>query len=178
MFGFELGEKLMYAFRGWIAFVAFMDLGTAFRCFIDKRTFLDDAIVVGANNTNQQATTGEQDPALARIVGAYAIMKAVILIHCALFIHYRPLISVAIFSLILTVLVHLTECFLFQTAPFGFYVIFPGLLNMITLIGLSLAPRYLHRVDELVKSCGEDENAELLRQAGVMRRKRHHRKNQ
>lgn len=29
----------MYAFRGWIAFVAFMDLGTAVRCFIEKRAF-------------------------------------------------------------------------------------------------------------------------------------------
>ncbi|XP_059468836.1 ergosterol biosynthetic protein 28 homolog [Neocloeon triangulifer] len=177
MFGFEIGEKLMYAFRGWIAFVAFMDLGTAFRCFIDKRTFLDDVIVVGANATNQ-AAAGDQDPALTRIIGAYAIMKAVILIHCALFIHYRPLISLTIFSLILTLMVHLTECFIFQTAPFGFYVIFPGLLNIITMIGLSLAPRYLHKVDELVKSCSEDENVELLRQAGAMRRKRHNRKNQ
>jgi len=65
MFGFELGEKLMYAFRGWIAFVAFMDLGTAFRCFIDKRTFLDDVIVVGANATNQ--ATGAQGKKPLRI---------------------------------------------------------------------------------------------------------------
>jgi hypothetical protein len=55
MLGFELGEKLMYAFRGWIAFVAFMDLGTASRCFIDKRTFLDDVIVITANATNSTA---------------------------------------------------------------------------------------------------------------------------
>lgn len=34
--------KLLYAFRGWIAFVAFMDLGTAFRSYIEKRSFLGD----------------------------------------------------------------------------------------------------------------------------------------
>uniref|UniRef100_A0A182JVX2 Uncharacterized protein n=1 Tax=Anopheles christyi TaxID=43041 RepID=A0A182JVX2_9DIPT len=35
-------RKLLYAFRGWIAFVAFMDLGTAFRCYIERRSFLGD----------------------------------------------------------------------------------------------------------------------------------------
>lgn len=29
----------MYAFRGWIGFVAFMDIGTAIRCFNEKRSF-------------------------------------------------------------------------------------------------------------------------------------------
>lgn len=36
----EVERKMMYAFRGWIAFVAFMDLGTAFRSYIEKRSFL------------------------------------------------------------------------------------------------------------------------------------------
>lgn len=36
-------RKLLYAFRGWIAFVAFMDLGTAFRSYIERRSFLDHA---------------------------------------------------------------------------------------------------------------------------------------
>lgn len=31
---------MIYAFRGWIAFVAFMDLGTAVRSYIEKRSFL------------------------------------------------------------------------------------------------------------------------------------------
>lgn len=37
-----MDQKLMYAFRGWIGFVAFMDIGTAIRCFIEKRSFLGD----------------------------------------------------------------------------------------------------------------------------------------
>lgn len=35
-----MDRKLMYAFRGWIAFVAFMDLGTVIRSYIEKRSFL------------------------------------------------------------------------------------------------------------------------------------------
>lgn len=38
----EHTHKLLYLFRGWIAFVAFMDFGTAFRCYIERRSFLGD----------------------------------------------------------------------------------------------------------------------------------------
>ena len=37
-----MDQKLLYAFRGWIAFVAFMDIGTAVRCYIEKRSFLGE----------------------------------------------------------------------------------------------------------------------------------------
>lgn len=44
-------NKLLYAFRGWIAFVAFMDLGTAFRSYIERRSFfghhLDNEYIEG-----------------------------------------------------------------------------------------------------------------------------------
>lgn len=40
----------MYAFRGWIAFVAFMDLGTAIRSYIEKRSFLSER----TNMTDQE----------------------------------------------------------------------------------------------------------------------------
>lgn len=35
-------NKVLYAFRGWIAFVAFMDLGTAGRSYIEGRSFLNN----------------------------------------------------------------------------------------------------------------------------------------
>lgn len=38
----SMDQKMMYTFRGWIAFVAFMDLGVAFRSFIEKRCFLGE----------------------------------------------------------------------------------------------------------------------------------------
>jgi len=37
-----MNQKLLYAFRGWIAFVAFMDMSTAVRCYIEKRSFVGD----------------------------------------------------------------------------------------------------------------------------------------
>lgn len=37
-------QKIIYAFRGWVAFLAFMDLGTAVRSYIEKRSFLSKTI--------------------------------------------------------------------------------------------------------------------------------------
>lgn len=47
----EMDRKLLYAFRGWIAFVAFMDLGTSFRSYIERRSFL-------GNHTDTQYIEG------------------------------------------------------------------------------------------------------------------------
>ncbi|GLH06394.1 Uncharacterized protein GBIM_11916 [Gryllus bimaculatus] len=37
-----MDQKALYAFRGWIAFVAFMDLGNAVRSYIEKRSYLGE----------------------------------------------------------------------------------------------------------------------------------------
>lgn len=50
----EMERKLLYAFRGWIAFVAFMDLGTSFRSYIERRSFL-------GNHTDTQYIEGRWD---------------------------------------------------------------------------------------------------------------------
>lgn len=38
--GSTLTDKVMYSFRGLIAFIAFMDIGLAIRSFVEKRTIL------------------------------------------------------------------------------------------------------------------------------------------
>lgn len=48
-------NKVLYAFRGWIAFVAFMDLGTAGRSYIERRSFL-------GNSGDSEQLDGEIQP--------------------------------------------------------------------------------------------------------------------
>ncbi|CAH2015885.1 unnamed protein product [Acanthoscelides obtectus] len=76
-------RKMMYAFRGWIAFVAFMDLGTAVRSYIEKRSFLSRTINDVQQYIDEEYTT-------SRILGLYSVLKALALIHCTLYIHYKP----------------------------------------------------------------------------------------
>lgn len=49
-----MDQKLLYAFRGWIAFIAFMDMGTAVRCLIEKRSILGEHSFTKIDNLSQQ----------------------------------------------------------------------------------------------------------------------------
>nr|CAD7407463.1 unnamed protein product [Timema poppensis] len=153
-------QNLIYAFRGWIAFVAFMDLGTAIRCFIEKKSFLGDYY---------QKTLEIQfdEPLLPRILGIFSILKALALIHCTLYIHYKPVVSLGVCSLIISLIMYTSEVLIYKSTTLSFYIIFPSVLNALTLFGLLALPR---RLLENVPVT-EDENIELLRRVGPKRRR-------
>lgn len=154
-------QKLLYAFRGWIAFVAFMDMGTAVRSYIEKRSFLGDI-------SSEIAGVQIDDSLLPRIFGIYSILKAAALIHCTLFIHYKPVVSMGICSLAITILMYTSEVIYFHSTNLTFYIIFPCVLNALTLLGLLILPKKLLETPQST----EDENAELLRQVTVFKRRR------
>ncbi|XP_031336211.1 uncharacterized protein LOC116165695 isoform X1 [Photinus pyralis] len=177
-----MNGKLMYAFRGWIAFVAFVDLGTAIRSYIEKRSFLNNVTPdmeyddgnadlihasVGIGNFTEKYT-------VSRVVGIYSVLKALALIHCTLFIHYKPIVSMGICSIILTIVLYITETLYFRSATLNFLVIFPCVLNSITLIGLIYLPKHLKLWDPPPEI--EEDEAFLLKHGNALRRKRNMRK--
>ncbi|KAL9894789.1 uncharacterized protein LOC119640716 [Glossina fuscipes] len=153
-------RKLLYAFRGWIAFVAFMDLGTAFRSYIERRSFLDRA----------ETQFLEGDYTVARIIGMYCLLKAIALVHCTLYIHYKPVVSMGGCSLAVTMVLYLTEALYFRSCTLNFYVIFPCILNSLTLMGLMYIPRRLRLWEPNMDI--DDENSQLLKQMGGFKRRR------
>ncbi|XP_028140262.2 uncharacterized protein LOC114334422 [Diabrotica virgifera virgifera] len=159
-----MDRKMLYAFRGWIAFVAFMDLGTAVRSYIEKRSFLSKTI-----SDLEEYVDGEYTA--TRVLGVYSILKALVLIHCTLYIHYKPVVSLGICSLISNVVLYLTETVYFRAATFNFYVVFPCILNAVTLGGLIYLPYHLHIWEHQL-----DGDEDMLR-AGMIKRKRFVRKN-
>ncbi|XP_063705844.1 uncharacterized protein LOC134834943 [Culicoides brevitarsis] len=161
----EMDRKLLYAFRGWIAFVAFMDLGTSFRSYIERRSFL-------GNHTDTQYIEG--DFTISRVLGMYCILKAVALVHCTLYIHYKPVVSMGGCSLGITLLLYATEALYFRSTTLNFYVIFPCVLNSITLIGLLYIPKRLKLWDPIDV---DDENSQLLKQMGGFKKRRQQQKN-
>uniref|UniRef100_A0A1B0FNS3 Uncharacterized protein n=1 Tax=Glossina morsitans morsitans TaxID=37546 RepID=A0A1B0FNS3_GLOMM len=139
-------RKLLYAFRGWIAFVAFMDLGTAFRSYIERRSFLDRA----------ETQFLEGDYTVARIIGMYCLLKAIALVHCTLYIHYKPVVSMGGCSLAVTMVLYLTEALYFRST--------------LTLLGLMYIPRRLRLWEPNMDV--DDENSQLLKQMGGFKRRR------
>nr|XP_022915278.1 uncharacterized protein LOC111425467 isoform X2 [Onthophagus taurus] len=120
-----MDRKMLYAFRGWIAFVAFMDLGTAVRSYIEKRSFLSKTM--DADNTE----FNDEEYTTSRMLGIYSILKALALIHCTLYIHYKPAVSMGISSLIVSIILYISETLYFKSATLNFYVVFPCILNAI-----------------------------------------------
>nr|XP_023026938.1 uncharacterized protein LOC111514927 isoform X2 [Leptinotarsa decemlineata] len=85
----------------------------------------------------------EYEFTISRILGLYSILKALVLIHCTLFIHYKPVVSMGICSLIITIILYCTETIYFRAATLNFYVVFPCILNVVTLAGLLYLPNHL-----------------------------------
>ncbi|XP_038221419.1 uncharacterized protein LOC119839264 [Zerene cesonia] len=159
-------NKVLYAFRGWIAFVAFMDLGTAGRSYIEKRSFLSN------NPENDQF-----DCTISRMLGMFSVLKALALIHCTLYIHYRPVVSMGYWSLVLTIILYFSEAFYFHSTTLNFYVVFPCVLNILTLLGLIYLPTKIKLWGTVPGTSGmerevDDENAQILRQMGNFRRRK------
>ncbi|XP_055676992.1 uncharacterized protein LOC129786169 [Lutzomyia longipalpis] len=159
-------RKVLYAFRGWIAFIAFMDFGTAIRCYIERRSFLGD---------HMDTQYIEGDFTVSRILGMYCILKAMALVHCTLYIHYKPVVSMGGCGLALTMVLYFTEALYFRSSTFNFYVTFPCILNFITLAGLIYIPRRLRLWDP--HSDIDDENSQLLKQMGGFKKRRGLKKN-
>lgn len=157
-----MNQKIVYAFRGWIAFVAFMDMGTAIRSYIEKRSFLSKVMA------DTKSGFDDEEYTTSRILGMYSILKALALVHCTLYIHYKPVVSMGITALLITVLLYVSETLYFKSAALNFNVIFPCILNIITLGGLIYLPGYLKLWDTPADI--EDENPQLSRHNFVKRK--------
>ncbi|CAG2109499.1 unnamed protein product [Medioppia subpectinata] len=69
-----------YSLRGWLSFLSFMHIGTAFRCFYDKH-FLRDKIFT---------TDAANDTAFHHLYGIYNIMTCFILIQSSVYLYVMP----------------------------------------------------------------------------------------
>ncbi|CAH2064572.1 unnamed protein product, partial [Iphiclides podalirius] len=145
-----------------------MDLGTAGRSYIERRSFL-------SHNGDGDHLDG--DFTISRLLGMYSVLKALALIHCTLYIHYKPVVSMGYWSLALTIILYFTEAFYFHSTNLNFYVVFPCILNIITLLGLIYLPGKLKLWGTIPGTSGmdrevDDENVQILRQMGNFRRRK------
>ncbi|KAF7267986.1 uncharacterized protein LOC143199860 [Rhynchophorus ferrugineus] len=156
----DMNSKILYAFRGWIGFVAFMDLGITAKSFIEKRSFLTKSII---DYNDEEFTT-------SRILGMFALLKALVLIYTTLYIHYRPVVDLGKWSLAITIMLYFTETIYFRATTLNPAVIFPCILNIVTLFGLFYLP---HKLDIWGLNYNtDDENVQLLKHGTGGRRRK------
>ncbi|CAL8126031.1 unnamed protein product [Orchesella dallaii] len=150
-------HAVIYCMRGWIAFVAFIEFGNAAQCFIDEKQFLSGHIFI--HDDNEPVTT-----ILARTMGRYCLLNAVIMTHCALCIDHIPIIVLSILTLSLNILMYGSEAFYYYSAPVNFYICFPIAIALLTIICLLIAPVFLEpelrRQKQIVIDSDEEEEDE------------------
>ena len=101
-------DKRVYTLRGWLAFVAFLDIAQALRCWLDKDTFLGSFMCASPTNcTEEQKGLHNNNPlcivvqtffqiavpvpsSTARLLFAFSLENALILLVCAFCIHHWP----------------------------------------------------------------------------------------
>lgn len=160
----DVDSKILYAFRGWIGFVAFMDLGITAKSFIEKRSFL----------TKNLTDYNDEEYTTSRILGMFALLKALVLIYSTVYIHYKPVVDLGRWSLAVTILLYFSETVYFHASSLNLTVIFPCVLNIVTLIGLFYFPNKLDIWGLRVGT--EEENANFFKQTGFVRRRKHGKK--
>lgn len=106
-------DRAVYTLRGWLAFVAFLDLAQALRSWLDKDVFLGSYFAGETSLANYTATNVSKGTktlffyplsctygsvssivpvpsSTARLLIAYSIQNGTILLVCAFCIHHWP----------------------------------------------------------------------------------------
>jgi len=94
-------------------------------------------------------------------------LVGLVIIHSAIFAHYRPLVSLALCAESLKVLFLLIEAFIFGSVSTGQHLIFPVVTGFVTIISTIVL---LVLTTEGLLS--DDENSELVKKARKLRKNR------
>lgn len=163
-------NKILYAFRGFIAFVAFIDIATALRNYVERRNFM------WSNQEFTDLKLIEVDYSLSRVLGVFCVLKALTLIQTTLYIHYKAVVYTGMSSLGITMMFFMSEALYFRSTDYNFYVVFPFILNSITLSGLYYLPKKMRLWDAMLET--DDENLELLKKMGNFKKRQRLQKNE
>ena len=157
---------LIFAIRGLLSFVAFTEFTNAIRCFWPLCEDREHSYV-HAHLFSGIHLAVEAERTLCHAYGLFSGLVGLVIIHAAIFAHYRPLVSLALCAESLKVFFLLIEAFIFGSVTIGQHLIFPVITGFVTIfstIGLLVLTS-----DGL---SSDDENLELVRKARKLRKNR------
>ncbi|XP_065582867.1 uncharacterized protein LOC136041972 isoform X1 [Artemia franciscana] len=125
-------ERRTYILRGWLAFAAFVDFAIALRSYVDLTTFFGTEL----RDSNVPLTT-------ARAVSCLHIHTGLTMAACAFAIHSFPLTIMTALSIVLKTLYWLSEAIVWRTTSFSFHILFPAIVNGISLYGIFIIQPHL-----------------------------------
>jgi len=157
----------LFAIRGFLAFLAFMELVNCLRSLIPSlftlpHERLAESFIHKKIFSLVELTT-DTELLVAQLFGFYSGLNASVLVHTCLFLHYTPVYSLGLITLSIKTLFLLSQCFIHKTIPNTAGLQVPLLVTLLALIGLVLLPWLGGEESRLVGNRGVSENEELLR---------------
>jgi len=171
----DMALDLLFAIRGLLSFVAFTEFTNAGRCLLPIQYYSDSAINGGVQSSgasyiqarlfNEINLELASERVLSQVYGLYCALNAVVILHVAIFVHHRPIISLGFWVLLLKLLFYVSQAFYFKTITSLPNLMFPLVSCLVSLVATVLIPYALNDGQFFFTSENtSDENSELLRQ--------------
>lgn len=156
----------LFAVRGFLAFLAFMELVNCLRSLLPSlftlpHERLAESFIHKKIFSLVELTT-DTELLVAQLFGFYSALNAAVLVHTCLFLHYTPLYTLGLTTLSIKTLFLFTQCFVHKTIDNSAGLQVPLLVTLLALAGLVLLPWLGGEEGRQVGSKGS-ENEELLR---------------
>lgn len=157
----------LFAIRGFLAFVAFMEFVNALRSLLPSLFTLPQERLtesfVHKKIFSQAELTQQTELIISQLFGFYSLLNATVVVHASLFCHYAPVLSLGLVSVACKTLFYMVQGFYHHTIPNTSGLQVPLFISFLSLVGLLLlATSSSHNLlaDREVRG---DENDELLR---------------
>ena len=130
-----MGMDLIFAVRGLLSFVAFTEFTSTIRCFwpLGDDSYIQEQLFSGIKLASEAERT------LSHTYGLFSGLVGLVIIHTAIFAHYRPLITLALSAELLKISFLVLEILVFGSIKAGQHLVFPvvtGVVTIISCIGL------------------------------------------
>jgi len=165
----------LFAVRGFLAFLAFMEFVNCVRSLIPSLFTLPHERLsesfIHKKIFNQVNLTPATELLVGQLFGFYSALNAVIFTHSSLFLHYTPVYTLGLISLLVKITFLLTQCFIYKTIEnsAGFQV--PILVSVLAFTGLIVLP-WIGEAERQISGISENEELVKAMKFGKSRRKK------
>jgi len=162
----------LFAIRGFLAFVAFMEFVNALRSlfpsfFALPEERLENSFIQKKIFSNAQLTEDGQ-LIVSQLFGFYSLLNSIIVFHAAIFCHYLPIISLCGTAILAKTCFYVVQGF-YGTIPATSGLQVPLFISLLSLAGVVALPYFNAKTKMLFSG---DENQDLLKQMKVPKKRK------
>jgi len=163
----DMALSKIFAIRGFLAFVAFMEFVNALRSLLPSVFTVPEESFVRSKVFSLVNLSDEAEPLVAQLFGFYSLLNSIVLLHTSFFCQLGPIVSLGLVTTSAKFTFFILQGFHHKTIANNTHLQVPLFINSLCILSLLLlATRGSHsllREGAGGKSAGGSENDDLLR---------------